>query len=380
MATTRVSLPVLLLYWFFLAPLQAQTLNILAFEYSRKLWEIPNLGLEIGQCAHSVEEVFPGHPLVKECYLPPARGQKLHSSRNYKLNDTQNIEVKSPRDIFTYIGLCDAAAVSRLGLLHRGDCIAIEIASNLTFNKKTYTRAYVEYYRHDIDILSLQSDFSVVQTAGFGKEYYLKNRSIGTMEIVLVEMKFPNKRKANLLKNSHYQSLSMKDWISYAFQEAGEPANTKIIRLSTAKRLVEIKKYKRGKLAEIAGLLGGYEAEILETRREIERGYVKPHLNYALQPYFSKGAAFRKGSDSALWEEASITEIKINRAKARQNSIKRSVGITAKVRQNSIKRSVGITTKVHQNSIKRSLGITVVQNLYSKVTRYHIHLYNALSV
>lgn len=117
-----------------------------------------------------------------------------------------------------------------IALSHNLEYFQIEIASNLTFNKKTYTRTYVEYYRHDIDILSLQSDFSVVQTAGFGKEYYLKNRSIGTMEIVLVEMKFPNKRKANLLKNSHYQSLSMKDWISYAFQEAGEPANTKVTK------------------------------------------------------------------------------------------------------------------------------------------------------
>jgi hypothetical protein len=104
----------------------------------------------------------------------------------------------------------------------------IEIASNLTFNKKTYIRAYIEYYRHTIDILSLHSDFSILQTAGFGKEYYLKNRSIGTMEIVLVEMKFPNKRKANLLKNSRYESLSMRDWVSHAFQEAGAPASTKV--------------------------------------------------------------------------------------------------------------------------------------------------------
>lgn len=57
--------------------------------------------------------------------LPPVQGQQLVPTRSYKLNDTQNIQVKSPGDIFTYIGLCDASAVYTLGLLHRGECIAV---------------------------------------------------------------------------------------------------------------------------------------------------------------------------------------------------------------------------------------------------------------
>ena len=57
--------------------------------------------------------------------LPPVQGQQLVPTRSYRLNDTQNIQVKSPGDIFTYIGLCDASAVYTLGLLHRGECIAV---------------------------------------------------------------------------------------------------------------------------------------------------------------------------------------------------------------------------------------------------------------
>lgn len=104
----------------------------------------------------------------------------------------------------------------------------IEIASMLSFNKKTYIRAYVEYYRHKVDILELKNDFTSLLTAGSGRELYLKNRSIGTMEVVLVEMKFHNKKKAGLLKKSRYQSLSMRDWFSQAKVVGGEPANTKV--------------------------------------------------------------------------------------------------------------------------------------------------------
>lgn len=104
----------------------------------------------------------------------------------------------------------------------------IEIASMLSFNKKTYIRAYVEYYRHKVDILELENDFTALLTAGNERELYLKNRSIGTMEVVLVEMKFHKKKKAALLKKSRYQSLSMRDWFSHAKAVAGEPANTKV--------------------------------------------------------------------------------------------------------------------------------------------------------
>lgn len=45
---------------------RAQTLNILAFEYTRNLQEIPNMELDIGQCAHYVEEVSPGVPVVRQ--------------------------------------------------------------------------------------------------------------------------------------------------------------------------------------------------------------------------------------------------------------------------------------------------------------------------
>lgn len=145
------------------------------------------------------------------------------------------------------------------------------------------------------------------------------------MEVVLVEMRFPNKEKATLLRNTRYsQSLSMKDWISHANQTVGEPSNIKVIRMSTARRLMEVKKYRTGKMAEIKGLLGRYEGEIKDIRREIEQNYIQPHLDYAFQPYFSRPQGqFRSGTDRALWEKASITEVKIIKAQARQRSILR---------------------------------------------------------
>lgn len=318
---------VLLLNYLFLVLTRAQTLNILAFEYTRNLQKFPNLELDleldIGQCAHYVEEISPAVPVVRQCFLPKVQGQKLDPVKNYTLNDTQNIQVKSASDIFTYVGLCDSTAVSELGLLHKGECVAIEIASMLSFNKKTYIRAYVEYYRHKVDILELKNDFTALLTAGSGRELYLKNRSIGTMEVVLVEMKFHNKKKAGLLKKSRYQSLSMRDWFSHAKAVGGEPANTKIVRLSTAKRLMEVTKYKTGQLRDIESILARYEAEILETRTEIERGYQEPHLNYAFKPYYTQAAKMRDASDRLLWEHVSLVEIDINKSKVRHKALDR---------------------------------------------------------
>ena len=67
------------------------------------------------------------------------------------------------------------------------------------------------------------------------------------------------------------------------------PYSLQIIRLSTANNLMETKKFKVGQSAEVDGLLGRYEGEILDTRKEIERGFREPHLNYAFQPYFARG-------------------------------------------------------------------------------------------
>lgn len=52
---------------------------------------------------------------------------------------------------------------------------------------------------------------------------------------------------------------------------------------------MEVTKYKTGQVRDIESILARYEAEILETRTEIERGYKEPHLNYAFKPYYTQG-------------------------------------------------------------------------------------------
>lgn len=59
-----------IVYQFLFISTRAQTLNILAFEYTRNLQKFPNLELDleldIGQCAHYVEEISPAVPVVRE--------------------------------------------------------------------------------------------------------------------------------------------------------------------------------------------------------------------------------------------------------------------------------------------------------------------------
>ncbi|OWF52344.1 uncharacterized protein LOC110447894 [Mizuhopecten yessoensis] len=327
-----------------------QKLEISAFEYNRKFGS----ALDIGQCSLKIEEISTGVPVTRSCNLPNKQGPIRSVSK--VLNDTRNFEVRRYNDIFVFMGLCDAKTVSSLGLLHKGDCFAVEIASNLTFNRKTYIRAYVEYYRRSVDI---QEDGIAVNPAmaqHYNGAYYLRDRSYGILEIIVVEMKFRHARAVKLLTKANYQSQSMHDHMIFADNEAGEPYNTKIIRISTAENKVEMTQFRRKQFLNACRHVKRYEQDLYRLREEMYSR--KPHLNYGMLPFLPKPRALglSSGGDMLTWETATAIEITINRGITIYKTLKRTCN-RAKIPRCSLLKYV----KRELRSIK-----TIIHNKRSK--------------
>ena len=100
----------------------------------------------------------------------------------------------------------------------------VEIASKLSFNRKTMIRAYVEYYRKSLDILD--STTSSVRE-GFNQyvtdKFYVKNRSYGTLEIILVQFRFRSRKQTDLAKDLKVSSNLMSEYMRKVEREVGKP-------------------------------------------------------------------------------------------------------------------------------------------------------------
>ncbi|XP_069105376.1 uncharacterized protein [Argopecten irradians] len=327
-----------------------QKLEISAFEYNRKFGS----NLDIGQCSLKIEQISPGVALTRSCNLPNKQGPIRSVSK--VLNDTRNFEVRQYNDIFVFMGLCDATTVTSLGILHRGDCFAVEIASNLTFNRKTYIRAYVEYYRRSVDIQEDGIALSPVLAQHYDGAYYLRDRSYGMLEIIVVEMKFRHSGSVNLLKKANFQSQSMAEHLQFAEREVGLPYNTKVIRISTTENKVEMTQFRKRDFTGAYRCVKQYEQDLYRIREEMYSR--KPHLNYGMLPFLPKPRALglSSGGDMLTWETATAIEIMTNRGITVYKSLKRTCN-RAKINSCSLLRYV----KRELRSIK-----TVIHNKRSK--------------
>ncbi|XP_052104706.1 uncharacterized protein LOC127737812 isoform X1 [Mytilus californianus] len=380
----------------------SQKLDITAFEYSRKVPSIRDK--ELGHCVSKVEELFRGSPIEKGCTLPPKRGSTRYVSK--ELNDTRNFEVQNHNDVFVCMGLCDGHASSVLGLLHTGDCLAVEIAGKLTFGPKTFIKAYVEYYRSGIDFLQTDGVSPQELQQYYNGNFFLRDRSYGTMEVIILEMRYAKKKQVETLRRNqgHFQRLS--SFIEHAVRDVGKPSSIKLVRLSTAKELLELLRYKSRKLDDVYSKLRQYESDIYHTREDIKRQHIKPHLRYGMYPYthgqeklgttanprettnfnrmFSDGPKFEKCSDGASlrstdhlkWEKACLSEVKVDTALRRQRRLVKKCNkmpVEQCVSLSKIKKSLKkVKADIHLQRSKWHLVINSAEektNLANKETR-----------
>ncbi|KAK3094929.1 hypothetical protein FSP39_007940 [Pinctada imbricata] len=299
----------------------SQTTDILALEYSRKFPSWHNTSLSPGQCVDKLT-LLHGTPIYTRCQLPKRGGAVISQTRVVKR--TQNVMVEDIGDVFRLVGLCNSAVASSLGLLHNGDCLAVEIAGNLTFSKKTYIRAYVEYHRESVDIKQAgKIHIPAPMWQRHIQELYSRYINYGMLEIIFVEMRFPRKNQVQRLENSNYRPKLISDWMRFSTTEVGPPRRLKVIRLSTSQKEFSIETFKKKKSSDALDTVLRYESVISHTRESIKRGHMKPPLTYGLSPYIDKVSRLKKPVDKSSWFNISKLQVDANQVLRNQRRLRK---------------------------------------------------------
>ncbi|CAG5131951.1 unnamed protein product, partial [Candidula unifasciata] len=236
------------------------------------------------------------------------RGVVTHLPR--ELNDSRNVLITSAHAIVSYLGLCGGEAASFLGILNSGDCVAIEIASQLTFSNKTMIRAFVGYYRKSLDILEGSKGPIDGMDNYYKDKFYLKNRSYGTLEIIFVQFRFDTVRAAEEAKKIVLDTPVMSAYMREVHRLIGSPKNFVVISLSTAtQETYELKQFKRDEWERGLRYVEILELTIQKTRHQINTNVIVPHLQYQLHPFVDSGE-FRL-TKPVLWEKTSMLEVQL---------------------------------------------------------------------
>ncbi|XP_059142260.1 uncharacterized protein LOC131929898, partial [Physella acuta] len=289
-------------------PVSASRMEITAFEYHRKF----DSYLELGDCPHQRGQVC------------PATQHKFNGQRNQAVpttcgpqEDSRNVLITDPLQIITHIGLCGGEAASYLGILIHGDCVAVEISSKLDFTDKTLIRASIQYYRSSFDSLE---DTPAVREGFenyFTDKYYLKNRFYGTMEIMFVQFHFSDVNTANYSRTIQLLSTKMSDYMRAISRAVGKPNKVTIISLSTAKQKdLQVKKFNIDNFDRALREVEILEWESQVTMDQINLKKITPHLNYEFYPYVDTVDSGFRIFNPLLWENISMTEIKLHQAVA----------------------------------------------------------------
>ncbi|KAL8585480.1 hypothetical protein ACOMHN_034734 [Nucella lapillus] len=290
-------------------------MDITAFEYFRKFGR----HLELGECPQ--RELLVTSPDSPASYIVPescnARQKGNITSIPRELNDTRHVVIPTANDLVAYLGLCGGEAASYLGILNNaGDCVAVEIASKLSFNKKTMVRAYVEYYRKSLDILDTTNDSPGRVREGFNEyvsdKFYVKHRSYGTLEIVLVQFRFRSRKQTEMAKDLKVSSRLMSEYMKKVEREVGKPRRVMVLSLSTATEdTYKLDKYDDQHWGSAVRDVELREVVITQRRKLIDSGRIRPHLNYQLFPFVAKNAQSYRLSSPLTWEATSMLEVSL---------------------------------------------------------------------
>jgi hypothetical protein len=298
------------------------SLDISAFEYQRKF----NHHLDLGECPNREMRVISSindttHFEETRCNL---RHPGTVTTLPRELNDSRNVLIQEPEEIVTYLGLCGGEAASFLGILNfNRDCVAVEIASRLTFNEKTMVRAFVGYYRKAVDILDSadnESGLDMDRYYMYRDKVYLKHRSYGTMEVIFVQWRFKSSKQAEQARKVEIDSPLMSQYMKAIDEKVGTPKRTTVINLSTAttKGSYEIKRFNAKEWARALRHVQVQELFIRRTRELINLGKIKPHLKYRLFPFIEErdktGFRVLGSSDPVSWETTSLLEVQLRQA------------------------------------------------------------------
>ncbi|XP_041356772.1 uncharacterized protein LOC121373981 [Gigantopelta aegis] len=288
-------------------------MDITAFEYIRKF----STPLDLGECPRREVSISTGtesRDVERQACSLKKRGEVTSLPR--ELNDTRNVPISTASDIIAYLGLCGGEAASFLGILYKGDCVAIQIASRLTFTDKTMVRAYVEYYRKSLDIL--ENNWRSIEEYDhyYDGKYYLKNRSYGTLEAIIIQFRFRSRKDTAIAKKIKATSQLMSVYMEMIKREVGIPSSITIIRLSTAElKDFDLQKFRADEYKLALRHVMILESEIRHLREQIASNKIAPHLSYGLYPFkMQNNSQYRIGTSSLTWEQTCMLEVTLKQA------------------------------------------------------------------
>lgn len=292
-------------------------LDLPAFEYIRR-FKNP---LFLGQCAHRFVQ-YPEGPIHEHCTFPNRQGQAV--ARYKEVETTKIISIRDATELIHYIGMCDEKAASYFGLLASGDCIVSEIASKLTFSKKKVaTLMYMDHFRPRLKILIPSAELNNIPdeyTHYLNNSYYTENISIGTEEIILVELHFKTPEEAEKAYIDRYGADKMSERLIMIAKMVGMPTKVKVLRLSTAETVFDMKVFKGqySAMFEATQLVDQYEKDIARIRHEILHGLRTSHLRYGFKAYEIGPISYSLTTVSEAemkqrWEEAALLQVKAER-------------------------------------------------------------------
>lgn len=109
-------------------------------------------------------------------------------------------------------------------------CPQVEIAGKLTFGPKTFIKAYVEYYRSGIDFLQTDGVSPQELQQYYNGNFFLRDRSYGTMEVIILEMRYAKKKQIETLRRNQGYFQRLSSFIEHAVRDVGKPSSIKVYK------------------------------------------------------------------------------------------------------------------------------------------------------
>lgn len=308
------------IYFIFLlafAKSYGERIEIPAYEYLKRFQQ----PLSLGQCPDRLITYSWGD-VREQCTFPSRTGSA--NVRFKKVELSQNTVLHNVSELFNQFPLCDRNAANYLGILNRGDCVATEIASKLSFKSRTSTRMYLEHYRPIISILNPSTDLNIPSefTLHFNNTFYTENIGIGTEEVIVLELSFGSleeARKADKLWLASTKLLSV--YLKYIGRHIGVPKKIKVIHLSTSEQSLQSRVFKGKTVVADAELwLLDCEKKIQRVKNEIRSGRRESHLKYGFKEYeIPKGpialplTTVTEEQKRRSWEEVTLLQVEAKR-------------------------------------------------------------------
>ncbi|XP_064615309.1 uncharacterized protein LOC135479411 [Liolophura sinensis] len=289
-----------------------EQLDILAFDFYRKFGHYVHLG----ECADVSRPSASGKSTkTANCHLKKDGTESFQAS---EIVHESVVEVKSPIDLFSHLGLCDGNSVSRLGLLYNSECVTVDIAKSIAFDDATYNRALFGTYRRGMVLLGSSS----VQNGGAsGQEgepnFYPKYITYGSKEMILVSLTYKTEADAKSSKKIEFSTDKLSDQLETLLQFSSHNLETiKIIRLSTADREYRSWNFPQALAAGSVERVKSEQSEMEEVRqRVLSKLAMDPYyMNYVMWPFTGDAPAAmdRASKKTMLWKNVTLCEIQLN--------------------------------------------------------------------